>query len=169
MCEREKTKKRKEEKQKEESKKKKKTERKIERKEKKMTKVITTEEVEKNLEMIKRLTKIDSEEERKKELKKIVYEFDREERENCTTEIYFYKKIARVIERNKELCDYLKIRLRELEKEFKLSEQEELIRFWVADILFDLHIIDFLSSDVATEWLLESQECEIELVRRKNG
>lgn len=135
-----------------------------------MTTIITTEEVEKNLEMIERLTKIDSEEERKKELKKIVYEeFDKEERENCTTEIYFYKKISWLIERNKELCDYLKIRLRELEKEFKLSEQEELIRFWIADILFDLHIIDVLSSDVATEWLLESQECEIELVRRKNG
>lgn len=135
-----------------------------------MTKIITTEEVEKNLEMIKRVTKIDSEEERKKELKKIVYEeFDKEERENCTTEIYFYKKIVWLVERNKELCDYLKIRLRELEKEFKLSEQEELIRFWVAEILFDLHIIDVLSSDLATEWLLESQECEIELVRRKNG
>lgn len=135
-----------------------------------MTTIITTEEVEKNLEMINRLTKIDSEEERKKELKKIVYEeFDKEERENCTTEIYFYKKIVWLVERNKELCDYLKIRLRELEKEFKLSEQEELIRFWVADILFDLHIIDVLSSDVATEWLLESQECEIDLVRRNHG
>lgn len=135
-----------------------------------MTTIITTEEVEKNLEMIERLTKIDSEEERKKELKKIVYEeFDKEERENCTTEIYFYKKIVWIIEINKELSDYLKIRLRELEKEFKLSEQEELIRFWVAGILFDLHIIDVLSSDVATKWLLESQECEIELVRRKNG
>lgn len=127
-----------------------------------MTTIITTEEVEKNLEMIKRLTKIDSEAERKKELKKIVYEeFDKEERENCTTEIYFYKKIVWILEINKELSDYLKIRLRELEKEFKLSEQEELIRFWVAGILFDLHIIDVLSSDVATKWLLESQECEI--------
>lgn len=131
-----------------------------------MSRVITLDEQEKQIEKTIRLFERKGECEELKELKKIVTEFDDEERNNCHSEIYFWKKISMFLRNKMEINAYVKIRLRELENEFKLSEEEELIRFWIAEILFDLNIIDELSSDIATEWLLEIQESEIKLARR---
>lgn len=131
-----------------------------------MSRVITLDEQEKQVEKMKRLFERKGEYEELKELKKIVAEFNNEERNNCHSEIYFWKKVSMFLRYKMEITTYVKIRLRELEREFKLSEEEELIRFWIAEILYDFKIIDELSSDIATEWLLESQECEIKLVRR---
>ena len=131
-----------------------------------MSRVITLDEQEKQIEKTIRLFERKGEYEELKELKKIVTEFDDEERNNCHSEIYFWKKISMFLRNKMEINAYVKIRLRELENEFKLSEEEELIRFWIAEILFDLNIIDELSSDIATEWLLEIQESEIKLARR---
>ena len=132
-----------------------------------MSEIITTEEIE---ERLKRVSEKKGEHEQKKELRKIVVEFDEEERENCTTEIYLYKKIAWLYKEKLEISSFIELRLKELEEEFKLSKEEELVRFWIAEILFDLNIIDLLDSDMATKWLIESQEYEIKLVRkRRNG
>lgn len=130
-----------------------------------MSRVITLDEQEKQVEKMQRLFERKGEYEELKELKKIVTEFNDEERNNCHSEIYFWKKVSLFLRYKMEITTYVKIRLRELENEFKLSEEEELIRFWIAEILFDFNIIDELSSDIATEWLLESQECEIKLVK----
>lgn len=130
-----------------------------------MSRVITLDEQEKQVEKMKRLFERKGEYEELKELKKIVTEFNDEERNNCHSEIYFWKKVSMFLRYKMEITTYVKIRLRELEREFKLSEEEELIRFWIAEILYDFKIIDELSSDIATEWLLESQECEIKLVK----
>ncbi len=127
---------------------------------------MTNKEIENVLEKIGRVADRRGEQEKKKELRRILVEFEEEERENCHTEIIFWKKLALYFRDRLGLSDFVKIRIRELEEEFKLSEEEELVRFWIAEILFDLNIIDELSSDIATEWLLESQECEIKLVRR---
>lgn len=127
---------------------------------------MTNKEIENMLEKIGRVADRRGEQEKKKELRRILVEFEEEERENCHTEIIFWKKLALYFRDRLGLSDFVKIRIRELEEEFKLSEEEELVRFWIAEILFDLNIIDELSSDIATEWLLESQECEIKLVRR---
>lgn len=97
--------------------------------------------------------------------RKIKQKKNKERRKKCHSEIYFWKKVSMFLRYKMEITTYVKIRLRELENEFKLSEEEELIRFWIAEILYDLNIIDELSSDIATEWLLESQECEIKLVK----
>lgn len=126
---------------------------------------MTNKEIEEVLEKIRRTADRTGQLYKKKELRKIVVEFDEEERENCHTEIIFWKKLALLVRERLELSSFIKLRIRELEEEFQLSEEEELVRFWVAEILFDLNIIDELSSDVATEWLLESQECEIKLVK----
>lgn len=127
---------------------------------------MTNKEIENVLEKIGRVADRRGEQEKKKELRRILVEFEEEERENCHTEIIFWKKLALYFRDRLGLSDFVKIRIRELEEEFKLSEEEELVRFWIAEILFDLNIIDELSSDIAKEWLLESQECEIKLVRR---
>lgn len=127
---------------------------------------MTNKEIENVLEKIGRVADRRGEQEKKKELRRILVEFEEEERENCHTEIIFWKKLALYFRDRLGLSDFVKIRIRELEEEFKLSEEEELVRFWIAEILFDLNIIDELSSDIATEWLLESQECQIKLVRR---
>lgn len=127
---------------------------------------MTNKEIEEVLEKIRRTADRTGQLYKKKELRKIVVEFDEEERENCHTEIIFWKKLALLVRERLELSSFIKLRIRELEEEFQLSEEEELVRFWVAEILFDLNIIDELSSDVATDWLLESQESEIKLARR---
>lgn len=128
---------------------------------------MTNKEIEEVLEKIKRTADIRGGQlYKKKELRKIVVEFDEEERENCHTEIIFWKKLALLFRERTELSSFIKLRIRELEEEFQLSEEEELVRFWIAEILFDLNIIDELSSDIATDWLLESQESEIKLARR---
>lgn len=128
-------------------------------------KKMINKEIEEVFEKIRRTANRPEVEYKKKALRKIVVEFDEEERENCHTEIIFWKKLALYFREITELSAFIKIRIRELENEFQLSEEEELVRFWIAEILFDLNIIDELSSDIATEWLLESQECEIKLVR----
>ena len=137
--------------------------------ERKKYETITREESEMIQKKIERVVKKE-EQERQKEIRKVIVELEENQKDDCINEIFFWRGIAGIFRGKRENFDLVKIRLRELEKEFKLSEQEELIRFWIAEILFDLNIIAELSSDIATEWLLESQECEIQLVRsKKNG
>lgn len=115
------------------------------------------------LEKIKRISEKPEEWQKKKELRKIVVEFDEEERENCHTEIIFWKKLALFFRERLGLLAFVQYRIRDLENEFKLSEEEELVRFWIAEILFDLNLIDELSSEFATAWLIQSQELETKI------
>lgn len=124
---------------------------------------MTNKEIEEMVEKIKRISEKPEEWQKKKELRKIVVEFDEEERENCHTEIIFWKKIALFFRENLGLLAFVQYRIRELENEFQLSEEEELVRFWIAEILFDLNLIDELSSETATEWLIQSQEYEMKI------
>ena len=124
---------------------------------------MTNKEIEEMVEKIKRISEKPEEWQKKKELRKIVVEFDEEERENCHIEIIFWKKIALFFRENLGLLAFVQYRIRELENEFQLSEEEELVRFWIAEILFDLNLIDELSSETATEWLIQSQEYEMKI------
>lgn len=124
---------------------------------------MTNKEIEEVLEKIKRISEKPEEWQKKKELRKIVVEFDEEERENCHTEIIFWKKLALFFRERLGLLAFVQYRIRDLENEFKLSEEEELVRFWIAEILFDLNLIDELSSEFATAWLIQSQELETKI------
>lgn len=119
---------------------------------------MTNKEIEEVLEKIKRISEKPDEWQKKKELRKIVVEFDEEERENCHTEIIFWKKLALFFRERLGLLAFVQYRIWDLENEFKLSEEEELVRFWIAEILFDLDLIEELSSEFATAWLIQSQE-----------
>lgn len=124
---------------------------------------MTNKEIEEVLEKIKRVSEKPEEWQKKKELRKIVVEFDEEERENCHTEIIFWKKLALFFREKLGLLAFVQYRIRDLENEFQLSEEEELVRFWIAEILFDLDLIDELSSEFATAWLIQSQEHETKI------
>lgn len=124
---------------------------------------MTNKEIEEVLEKIKRISEKTGEWQKKKELRKIVVEFDEEERENCHTEIIFWKKLALFFRERLGLLAFVQYRIRDLENEFQLSEEEELVRFWIAEILFDLNLIYELSSEAATAWLIQTQEYEIKL------
>lgn len=124
---------------------------------------MTNKEIEEVLEKIKRISEKPEEWQKKKELRKIVVEFDEEERENCHTEIIFWKKLALFFRERLGFLAFVQYRIRDLENEFKLSEEEELVRFWIAEILFDLNLIDELSSEFATAWLIQSQELETKI------
>lgn len=128
---------------------------------------MTNKEIEEMVEKIKRISEKPEEWQKKKELRKIVVEFDEEERENCHTEIIFWKKLALFFRENLGLLAFVQYRIRELENEFQLSEEEELVRFWIAEILFDLNLIDELSSEIATEWLIQSQEYEMKIITER--
>lgn len=128
---------------------------------------MTNKEIEKVLEKIKRVAERTGEQDKKKELRKIVVEFDEEERENCHTEIIFWKKLALLFRERLGLLAFVQYRIKDLENEFQLSEEEELVRFWIAEILFDLNLIDELSSEAATEWLIQSQKYEMKIITER--
>ena len=128
---------------------------------------MTNKEKEKVLEKIKRVAERTGEQDKKKELRKIVVEFDEEERENCHTEIIFWKKLALYFRDRLGLLAFVQYRIKDLENEFQLSEEEELVRFWIAEILFDLNLIDELSSEAATEWLIQSQKYEMKIITER--
>ena len=128
---------------------------------------MTNKEIEKVLEKIKRVAERTGEQDKKKELRKIVVEFDEEERENCHTEIIFWKKLALYFRDRLGLLAFVQYRIKDLENEFQLSEEEELVRFWIAEILFDLNLIDELSSEAATEWLIQSQKYEMKIITER--
>lgn len=128
---------------------------------------MTNKEIEKVLEKIKRVAERTGEQDKKKELRKIVVEFDEEKRENCHTEIIFWKKLALLFRERLGLLAFVQYRIKDLENEFQLSEEEELVRFWIAEILFDLNLIDELSSEAATEWLIQSQKYEMKIITER--
>ncbi|WP_270986921.1 hypothetical protein [Streptococcus agalactiae] len=104
----------------------------------------------------------------KKTLRKIIVEFDEQSEkidEVFITEIYFWLTLARQFRSNEVISDIVKVRFRDLELLYNLSEEEELLKHWIAEIFYDLGIIDFIESKMSAMWLLKSKTSKIMLTK----
>lgn len=103
----------------------------------------------------------------KKAIRKLIVKFDEqseEEEEVFITEIYFWLTLSRQFRSDEIISDIVKIRFRDLELQYNLSEEEELLKDWIAEIFYNLGIIDFLESEMAGLWLFTSRTRKIMLI-----
>lgn len=104
----------------------------------------------------------------KKTLRKIIVEFDEQAEkldEPFIAEIYFWLTLARQFRSDEIISDIVKVRFRDLELQYNLSGEEELLKDWIAEIFYDLRIIDFLKSEMAGMWLFTSRTSKIMLTK----
>ncbi|WP_438465794.1 hypothetical protein [Streptococcus pluranimalium] len=99
----------------------------------------------------------------KKSLERLIVEFDNEAirqfRTNdiFITEIYFWLTLSRQFRNNEVISEIVKVRFSDLELQYNLSEEEALLKHWIAEIFYNLKIIDFLDNEMAGMWLFNTK------------